>query len=95
MYYLLLGKALPKFHAYLIQRGNSICHPHHKLGMPVPLYDLGGYLHKTQAQVFHCPPLYLDTIRAEGRLGTHSTRHLAHCGPGLQFVPLKALRNGL
>ncbi|KAF5419600.1 MAG: hypothetical protein C5S44_10390, partial [Candidatus Methanocomedens sp.] len=21
-----------------------VCHPHHELGMPVPLYDLGGNL---------------------------------------------------
>jgi len=33
-----------EFHAYLIQGSDRVCHPHHKLGMPVPLYDLGGHL---------------------------------------------------
>jgi hypothetical protein len=33
-----------KFHAYLIQGSDRVCHPHHELSMPIPLYDLGGYL---------------------------------------------------
>jgi len=33
-----------EFHAYLIQGSDRICHPHHELGMPVPLYDPGGNL---------------------------------------------------
>jgi len=54
-----------KFHAYLIQSSDRIRHPHHKLGMPVPLYDLGGYLsiHKKITGIAETVILYIGIIK--------------------------------
>jgi hypothetical protein len=50
-----------KFHAYLIQGCDRVCHPHHELGMPGPLYELGGSpsIHKKIPGIAETVKLYV------------------------------------